>query len=97
MYEIKLHGAEYDTSEKIADMLRKKKKTSFMQDIVPVILEKYQYQVLDKCSCTAASEDIDRALDIAIGYGHIIKCVPQFKPTLAGVMEMVDIIYKRIL
>lgn len=97
LFSIKYHSAERDAAEKIADMFQTKAETSFMRDIAPVILEKYQFQELDARSCAAASEIIDQALDIAIGYVDAIKCIPQFKPTLAGSMEMVDIVYKRIL
>lgn len=105
MQECKKHGverfvsvpsAEHGTAEKIADMFVGRAETSFMQDIAPVLLEKYQYRALDARLCTMASEDIDRAFDIARHRGYIFKSVPQFKPSITGTTEVADIVYKRI-
>lgn len=87
--------AKRGAAEKIADMFTGMEETSFLRHIAPVILDEFAYRELDAGMCVRASEEIDRALDIASCEGYAMKCVPQFKPTIDGTMQLYDLIYKR--
>ncbi len=77
-------------------MFIEREEVSFECDIAPVLFEEFAYSVLDMRLCTAASEEIARAYDIARWKGYTVKCIPQFEPCINGTMEVADIIYKRV-
>lgn len=85
-----------DISSRIADLFISKEVTRFSDDIVPILMEKYQYEKMDTISYTSAYEDISRAIDIARHRGVIAKGVPCFDGDhYTASMFVRDIIYTR--
>lgn len=87
--------AEPGAAETIASMFATMEEVSFGRDIAPVLFKEFAFQTLDMRLCAAASEEIEKAIDIARWAGNTMKCVPQFEPRINGTMEVCDIIYKR--
>ncbi len=86
---------EKGAAERIADIFLHMEEASFIRDIAPVIFDQFRYMSLDQGLCTAASEEIETALEFVNVEGYTMKCVPQFEPTLNGTMQLCDLIYKR--
>lgn len=85
------NGAAYEIAEMFACM----EETSFVRDIAPVLFREFSYKALDMNLCAAAQATIEEAIDLAMNAGRPMKCVPQFSPTVYGVMEVSDLIYRR--
>lgn len=87
---------EPSAAEQIAAMFATMEEVSFARDIAPVLFKEFSYQALTMRLCAAASETVERAIDIARMNGHAVKCVPQFEPRINGTLEVCDIVYKPI-
>lgn len=86
-----------DVSSKISDLFISKEITRFSDDIVPILMQKYQYEKMDTISYTSAYDDISKAIDIARSKGVIAKGVPCFDGDHeTSSMFVRDIIYTRV-
>lgn len=93
---VKMQIPENEAAKRIAGLFMEREKVSFMQDIVPVLLEKYRFEMLDEHLYMRAEEDIDRALEIAGWAGYNMKGVPRFGGTTDGALIVTDWIYTRM-